>query len=395
MKRLLYSVLPRPAHPTRDGLAIRNYHLLAALAGEFRVRAAALVPPHLEGSGEYPPGIEVEEVRQGGRALRRAAALAKSALSKGVYPALLYRSRRLSSLLRDWAAREKPDWIVAHSYHVAPAVIGGDSPAWVDFHNVDSEIWRRMGEGAGSGFERAVARWQAPRVERCERGILARASGISCVSERDARTLVTLGAKDPVVVSNGVDLSRYRLREDPAASEMVFFVGDLSWPPNADGVRWFCAEIWPEILRLRPDARAEILGRGAPPELVRGAPSGVSFPGPGGDTRPFWSRAAVAVVPLRSGGGTRLKILEAAACGVPVVSTPVGAEGLGFVTGQEIAVAAGAGEFAEAVGRLLADREARRSQAAAARARVEKDHDWRSIGRDFARRLSGQAPVRA
>jgi glycosyltransferase involved in cell wall biosynthesis len=394
MKPLLYSVLPRPAHPTRDGLAIRNYHLLAALAGEFRVRAAALVPPHLESSGEYPPGIEVEEVRQAGGAWRRAAALAKSALSGDAYPALLYRSRRLSSLLCGWAARERPDWIVAHSYHVAPAANGRDAPAWVDFHNVDSEIWRRMGEEADSGFERAVARWQAPRVERCERGILARVSGVSCVSERDARRLLALGARSPRVVPNGADLSRYRFRDEPAASELVFFVGDLGWPPNASGIRWFCAEIWPEILRLRPSARAEILGRGAPPGLVQRAPSGVSFPAPGGDTRPFWNRAAVAVVPLRAGGGTRLKILEAAACGVPVVSTPVGAEGLGFLPGQEIAIAAGAREFAEAVAKLLADCEARRSLAAAARARVEKDHDWTGIGRDFVRQLRAQAPLR-
>jgi glycosyltransferase involved in cell wall biosynthesis len=272
---------------------------------------------------------------------------------------------------------------------------GQDTRAWVDFHNVDSEIWRRMGADAGSGLERALARWQAPRVERCERGILARASGVSCVSERDAHTLLSLGAKAPRVVPNGVDLSRYRFREEPAASEMVFFVGDLSWPPNAAGIRWFCAEIWPEILRLRPGARAEILGRGAPPKLARTAPSGVSFPGPGGDTRPFWHRAAVAVVPLRAGGGTRLKILEAAACGVPVVSTPVGAEGLGFLPGREILVAAEARKFAEAVAKLLADREARRALAAAARARAEKDHDWDGIGRGFVRQLVERMPGRS
>ena len=87
MKPLLYSVLPRPPHPTRDGLAIRNYHLLAGLTEEFRVRAAALLPPHLAGSGEYPAGIEVEEVPQAGRMLRRAAALAGSALTLRAYSA--------------------------------------------------------------------------------------------------------------------------------------------------------------------------------------------------------------------------------------------------------------------------------------------------------------------
>src|SRR5512141_1861763 len=121
MRPLLYSVLPRPAHPTRDGLAIRNYHLLAGLAQEFRVRALALAPAPLRGRGEYPPGVEVEEIPRAGSAAGRAAALARSALTGQAYPAALYRSRALTSRLSRWTARECPAWIVAHSYHVAPA----------------------------------------------------------------------------------------------------------------------------------------------------------------------------------------------------------------------------------------------------------------------------------
>jgi glycosyltransferase involved in cell wall biosynthesis len=390
MKPLLYSVLPRPPHPTRDGLAIRNYFLLAGLADEFRVRAATLLPPHLSGSGEYPPGIEIEEVPQAGRTLSRLAALAGSALTRQAYPALLYGSRPLSSLLAGWVAREEPAWVVAHSYHVATAAICSGAPAWVDFHNVDSRIWSRMGESAGSRLERSLARWQAPRVERLERGIVGEAAGLSCVSEGDARTLAVLGAESPRVVPNGVDLSRYRYRPEPAGEDRLFFVGDMAWPPNAEGIRWFCAEVWPRLTLLRPESRAEILGRAAPADLARRAPPGISFPGEGDDTRPYWDRAAVAVVPLLAGGGTRLKILEAAACGVPVVSTPVGAEGLDLLPGSEIVIAEGAEEFAEAVARLLADPPARRSLAAAARARVEGQYDWRSIGRRFARELSGK-----
>src|SRR5438132_14276018 len=162
MKPILYSVLPRPAHPTRDGLAIRNYHLLAGLAEEFRVRAAALVPPHLEESGQYPPGVEVQEVPRSGTRARQVAALARSVFSREAYPALLYRSRPLLALLSRWTAQERPAWIVAHSYHVAPAAFSAGAPAWVDFHNVDSEIWRRMGE-RGAGPLRASLRWQGPR----------------------------------------------------------------------------------------------------------------------------------------------------------------------------------------------------------------------------------------
>ena len=256
MKPLLYSVLPRPPHPTRDGLAIRNYHLLAGLTEEFRVRAAALLPPHLAGSGEYPAGIEVEEVPQAGRMLRRAAALAGSALTLRAYSALLYRSRPLSSLLAGWVARERPAWVVAHSYHVAPAAISSGARAWADFHNVDSRIWTRMGESAGSLLERWLARWQAPRVERLERGIVRAAAGLSCVSEADARTLAVRGAESPRVVPNGVDLSRYRFRPEPAAEDTLFFVGDMAWPPNAEGIRWFCAEVWPRLTLLRPESRA-------------------------------------------------------------------------------------------------------------------------------------------
>lgn len=391
MKPILYSVLPRPAHPTRDGLAIRNYHLLAGLATEFRVRALALVPAHLRGTGEYPPGVEIEEVARAGSAARRAAALAESAVTGRAYPGLLYRSRALSSRLSRWTAGETPAWIVAHSYHVAPAAVEHSPRAWVDFHNVDSEIWRRMGESAASAARRALARWQAPRVERMERWILRRAAGASCVSERDARVLAGFGGARPVVVPNGVDLARYAFREEPGREEVLFFVGDLTWPPNAEGIRWFCARVWPALRRLRPSARAEILGRGGRPPMEQRTLAGISFLGEGEDTRPHWARAAVAVVPLLAGGGTRLKILEAAACGVPVVSTPVGAEGLNFTAGSEILLAQGAEEFAGAVAGLLADPEARRSQAAAARRRVEMFSDWRRIAGDFARELSRRA----
>jgi glycosyltransferase involved in cell wall biosynthesis len=392
MKPILYSVLPRPPHPTRDGLAIRNYHLLAGLAREFRVRAAALVPPHLRGSGEYPPGVEVEEVRQSGRRARRAAALGRSLFSREAYPALLYRSPALLARLSRWTAQERPAWIVAHSYHVASAAFSASAPAWVDFHNVDSEIWRRMGKGA-AGPLGAFLRWQAPRVAQLERDILRRAAGASCVSERDARALSSEGGEPPLVVSNGVDLTRYVFRPEPSSEELVFFVGDLTWPPNLEGIRWFRSEVWPILARLRPSAKVEVLGRGEESlgRLEHHGPPGVSFLGEGADTRPLWRRAAVAIVPLLTGGGTRLKILEAAACGVPVVATPVGAEGLDFEAGREIELASGAPEFAAAVARLLAEPDARRSLAAAARRRVESQYGWEEIGRAFA----GELRVRA
>ena len=133
---------------------------------------------------------------------------------------------------------------------------------------------------------------------------------------------------------------------------------------------------------------------------MRGAPVATNeeerfaFLGEGGDTRPHWARAAVAVVPLQAAAGTRLKILEAAACGVPVVSTSVGAEGLELSDPGEIRIADDAERFARAVTELLADAEARRRQAMAARRRVEALYGWDSIGRSFSRELRRRAETR-
>lgn len=381
MKPLLFSVLPRPPHPTRDGLAIRNFHLLEGLAARFRVRAFSLVDRARPYSGEAPEGVEMETVPQASRGRRRAAAALASLVSGGAYSARLYRSPRLESRIAALAAREKPRWVVAHSYHVAAGALSAARPLWIDFHNLDSEIWERTAGTASSAAVRFFAGLQAPRVRAIE-GELARiAAGLSCVSGRDADALRALGARAvPLVVPNGVDLSRYAFRREPAADDTVLFVGDLSWPPNAEGVRWFAREVWPHVRRLRPSARMEVVGRFAPRDLSRLASADFVLAGEAPDTLAHWARAAVAVVPLLAGGGTRLKILEAAACGVPVVSTPVGAEGLELEAEREILVRADALGFATAVVGLLEDRRAAERQAAAARSRVEALYDWRRIG---------------
>ncbi|MEP7132350.1 MAG: glycosyltransferase [Acidobacteriota bacterium] len=390
MKPLLFSVLPRPTHPTRDGLAIRNFHLLRALTGSFRIRAFVLRAPHLAGAAEYPEGIEVEEFPQLSRLVRKSGAAAASLLFGGAYSPRLYGSAKLEARLSREAVRERPSWIVAHSYHVGPLAVGRGRPSWVDFHNLDSLIWERMSETASRLPVRAFAALQAPRVRAFERRLLMSADGASCVSAPDASELLRLAAaSSPVVIPNAVDLTRYEFHPARPEKGVILFVGDLSWPPNAEGLRWFAERVWPLVRAAAPEARVEVLGRGAPASLVRRAPPSPAwkFLGEGGDTRPHWSRADVAIVPLRAGGGTRLKILEAAACGVPVVSTTVGSEGLELEDGREILLRDEPPDFADAVVRLLRDASLRESLVAAARARVERRYDWRRIGEAFAGEL--------
>ena len=388
MKPLLFSVLARPTHPTRDGAAIRNYHLIRALGERFRVRAFALRAPHLsDRDAEYPPGIDVEEFAQSGRLARRAAAAAVSLLNGDAYSPRLYRSGALAGRLRDALSSERPAWIVAHTYHVAPLALGHGTRSWVDFHNLDSQIWARVGETASSFPVRAFARLQAPRVRAFEAGLVTRTAGVSCVSPLDAVKLTELGGGPaPLVVPNGVDLSRYEPRFDGAATGSLLFVGDLSWPPNAEALRWFAREVWPLVRESAPRARVRVLGRDAPADLARAVPEW-EFLGEGGDTRPEWARADAAIVPLRAGGGTRLKVLEAAACGVPVLSTRVGAEGLDLEPEKEILLRDDPRGFADAAVRLVESASLRSSLSKAAREKVERRYDWSRIGASFAEEL--------
>ena len=360
------------------------------------MRAFVLRSPHLDGEpGEYPEGIAIEAVRQAPRRIRQAGAFLVAAAG-GAYSPRLYASRRLRDTVRAAALSERPAWVVAQSYHVARAALGTGAPSWVDFHNVDSRIWERLGDaGGGSAPARLFARVQAPRVRAFERDALRRAGGASCVSALDAETLAAIGGAPtaPLVVPNGVDLARYAVRREAPSSELVVFVGDLTWAPNVDGIRWFRRRVWPAVKRLRPGARAEVLGRGGG-RLGLDAED-FALLGAGGDTRPLWGRAGVAVVPLFAGGGTRLKILEAAASGVPVVSTRVGAEGLSFEAEREILLRDDPEQFASAVAALLARPEAAARQAAAARARVERSYDWKRIGAAFAGELARRAERRA
>jgi glycosyltransferase involved in cell wall biosynthesis len=383
MKPVLLSVLPRPTHPTRDGLAIRNYHLLRALGEEFSVRAFVLRAPHLP-DGEYPEGVSVEEFRQRPRRVRQASALAGSLVLGGPYSPRLYRSNALAARLGAASAATPAAWVVAHAYHVAPLALASGRPSWIDFHNIDSRIWQRMGESASNGLTRAFASLQAPRVREFERTLLRRAAGISCVSAPDASEILELApGTAPLVVPNAVDLERYAFHDERPGDGVLLFVGDLSWPPNAEGLRWFADAVWPLVHSRLPRARVEVLGRSVPPDLRRRAPDW-TFLGEGGDTRLPWARADAAIVPLRAGGGTRLKILEAAACGVPVVSTTIGAEGLELEAESEILLRDDPPAFADAVVRLLGDRSQRVAIAASARLRVEQRYDWKRVGAQFA-----------
>jgi glycosyltransferase involved in cell wall biosynthesis len=200
------------------------------------------------------------------------------------------------------------------------------------------------------------------------------------VSEQDRAALKRLAPSARVaVVSNGVDLEEFRV--EPGRDRGVAFVGGLHWIPNLDALRYFCAEILPRLRELRPDVPVRWLGSASPEQQLQfRSQFGVDVSGYLDDVRPLMQASACHIVPLRAGGGTRLKILNSWAMGKPVVSTSIGCEGLAVSNGENIRIEDDPKAFAEAIVALLDDEPLRRRLGQGGRATVERLYSWDIVG---------------
>jgi glycosyltransferase involved in cell wall biosynthesis len=247
-------------------------------------------------------------------------------------------------------------------------------------HNVESLLWSRRARLEVRWLDRLIAKIECAKMNRYEPAQVRRFHHILAVSEQDRHAMA--GMVDPArisVIPTGVDLAKYRY--DPkarAAAPLVVFTGSMDWAPNIDGVEYFCKEIWPRVLAQAPQARFRIVGRDPHARVQKLACASVEITGSVSSIADHLSEATVVVVPLRIGGGTRIKIYEGMAMGKATVSTPLGAEGLDVHHGRDILLAEDPRQFAEHVVRLLCDEEARRKYEAAAAATAQK-YDWSVI----------------
>jgi sugar transferase (PEP-CTERM/EpsH1 system associated) len=273
-------------------------------------------------------------------------------------------------------------------------------PAILFTHNVEAEIWRRHAEQAANAASRHLMTQQWHRMLRFESRALARFDLVLAVSEADGRTFSRLypnSLRTPVhVVQTGVETDYFTPASGEPDRAHLVFTGSMDWLPNEDGMTYFCREILPRIRQAEPDATLSIIGR-APTLAVRKLTEipGVDVTGRVDDVRPHIARGAVYVVPLRIGGGTRLKIFEAMSMAKAVVSTTVGAEGLPVTSGRDIDIADEPSRFAHAVVHLIRDTEARRAIEAAARHLVVQKYDWSAVAQDFEaalRRVTARVP---
>ncbi|HET7694272.1 MAG TPA: glycosyltransferase [Vicinamibacterales bacterium] len=315
------------------------------------------------------------------------------------YAVAKYRSAAYRRRLEDLLARDRFDAVVCD---FLPPVVNLPAqlpcPSIVFTHNVEAEIWRRHAEQASNPLSKRLLTQQWRRMLRFEAAALARFDLTLAVSDADRRTFERLYPRSlshPVhVVQTGVQTDFFTPAATAAERTHMVFTGSMDWLPNEDGMTYFCREILPRIRQSEPDATLSIIGRAPTPAVRKLAEiPGVEVTGRVDDVRPHIARGAVYVVPLRIGGGTRLKIFEAMSMAKAVVSTTVGAEGLPVTSDRNIVIADEPDRFAERVVGLMRDGAARRAIESAARQLVVERYDWSAVAEDFEDALRRAADV--
>jgi glycosyltransferase involved in cell wall biosynthesis len=305
--------------------------------------------------------------------------------SRAPYAVSKFTDPQVKELLRQWIPQRRFD--VAVCDFLASTLNFPDhlpTPTALFQHNVESVLWKRRGDFEGKWLDRMVSKLEYAKMRRFEPEQARRFHHVIAVSEADRQAMSKMvDASHISVIPTGVDLSKFQY--DPSvlpSSPLVVFTGSMDWAPNVDGVEFFCKEIWPLVLAKVPNARFRIVGRDPRPRVKKLASGSVEVTGTVPSIVDHLREAAVFVVPLRIGGGTRIKIYEGMAMGKATVSTTVGAEGLDVQHGRDILLEDSPAGFAAAISTFLQNEEVRRRYEAAAAATARK-YDWSVIAQRF------------
>jgi glycosyltransferase involved in cell wall biosynthesis len=386
--RLLFVSTIMP-YPPIYGSAIRTWSLLRALASE------GVETTFLTFTSDSEPAVDLQPLHELCRSVKlvylapkslsssadyagRAMALA----SRHPYATVRYRSREMYQLLEEQLSTTAFDAVFADEIfalvNMPPIVL----PLIANGHNIEYLILKRYLQFETNPLKRAYAWMESEKLRRWERHAFRRASlGVAC-SEYDRNVLLAADSSTPiVVVPNVIDTDYYTPLPGEGDPLTVMYQGGMDWFPNRDAVEYFVSSILPILRQRVPQVRFVVAGRNPSPDFLRRFQTdpGIEFTGTVDDMRPVIQRAQVCVVPLRIGSGTRLKILESAAMGKPVVSTRLGAEGLAFRDGDEIILKDDPSAFADAIADLLFHPQKRQSIATAARERVRQDYSFPAL----------------
>jgi glycosyltransferase involved in cell wall biosynthesis len=319
-------------------------------------------------------------------------------------------SRQAASQLAELFRSDSFDSVQMEGVHLSeylPTIQNAPkSPAVViDWHNIESELMRRYAQTTSSWPKKLVAKRTATLLELAECGLLDSRATHTVTSERERDKLLDRCPEANLrVIPNGVDAGYYSETEIAKACRKsvghnskptILFAGSMDYHANVDAVTWFARTAWPAIAEAHPDLQFTIVGRDPAPEVRALASDRIRVTGTVDDVRPYYASALAAVVPLRCGSGTRLKILESMAAGVPVISTRLGAEGIDAQDKVHLLLADRAQQITDAVHSVTLSTDLRNRVSRAARALVWRMYDWSIIGKKLCALHEDLAPARA
>ena len=384
--------------PVQNGGNIRSYHIARHLAERHRLTFFSYYDGtrdrdyELELQKQFPNSVAVCTGKPELASWRRALDYAAHLASPVPYAVSRFQSLLVQKKLSQWFDERAFDVVIGDFLDVAvnfPEAL--KIPSVLFQHNVESEIWRRHAENEPGWAKKKAYGLEFSKMQRYEREMVRHFHHVIAVSEND-RSLMSAWAEPShiSVVPTGVDLRQFRPDLSwTAAQPLVVFVGAMDWMPNVDGVEYFCREIWPNVLNRVPGARFRIVGRNPVGQVQNLASANIEVTGVVPSVVEHLREAAAVVVPLRVGGGTRLKIYEAMAMGRAVVSTAVGAEGLDVRNGHDIVLVDDREVFAESVVALLENVPLRRNFEQAAAASAAR-FDWPAVAARFEEVLTSQ-----
>lgn len=379
-------------HPVDKGGKIRTYYMLRELLQRHEITYLALDDTRsddaINRSTEYCHDLVCVPHRTSKKFTYRFYLELVRNLASGVpYAIQKYVEPRMSERIRELVPSKQIDLLVCD--FLAPSINVPQNMACATLlfqHNVEAMIWRRHFERADSFVKRLYLREQWRRMVKFEQNQCQRYDRVVAVSPKDQRVFhEEYGIENVECVPTGVDTQYFRPRRPERRSGNLIFTGSMDWLPNDDGIRFFIEEVLPLIRSKEPGVTLTVVGRDPRPWLrnLSHRASGVIVTGRVDDVRPYMDDAAVFIVPLRVAGGTRLKLFEAMAMEMPIVSTSIGAEGLPVKNGKELLISDSPELFASSVLRLLAHPAEAEILASRAAARVRRDFAWGGVVAHF------------
>jgi glycosyltransferase involved in cell wall biosynthesis len=372
-------------YPPNAGKTARTWNLLRRLANRHSVCILCYGHPNAPGTKEARDvGIDLQlvEPRADPEGWRLYLRLFLNLFSVFPFPVTKHYSRAFQREFDELLSQDSWDLIQCEWTPYARFITHTPkAPVLMTTHNVESQIWARRAKHSGNPFAKVFFRSQEWKMRRFEKRALLRASAATAVTSLELSMLRNWGVTNINLVPNGVNLESRAAAPEAEGEDELLFLASLDWYPNLDALGHFVKNILPAVRARRPSVKLRIVGRKPAKSVIErySRVPGIDFVGEVTEVRSYLHHATVIIVPLRIGGGSRIKILEALAAGKAVISTTIGAEGLDVISGEHLLIADSPAEFAGGVEELLRSTQLRRCLGDNGRKLVTDRYGWDQI----------------